>query len=199
MSNLYSVGHMNQLADSLEKAGFTSDDVTKLKQYDNLAGIRALLYGHAKLEIIEHIIDLDTKPFIPEGWSVKPEDQIASRVTGTWKFDPKKIMLHLSKNQQNDKCIEGNKLKKELAKMQVLGANALDYLLAHKELIPEDWKKDEKGNIRYIFFWGTIYRDSYGNLYVRFLYFRYGLWLWVYGWLDDDFFGYSPSAVLASN
>ena len=37
MSNLYSVGQMNQLGDSLEAEGFTADDVTKLKQYANLA------------------------------------------------------------------------------------------------------------------------------------------------------------------
>jgi len=50
MSNLYSVGQMNQLGDSLEAEGFTADDVTKLKQYANLAGIKAVLNGTAKIK-----------------------------------------------------------------------------------------------------------------------------------------------------
>jgi len=39
-----------------------------------------------------------------------------------------------------------------------MNANVLDYLLAHPELIPEDWKN------KYVFFWGTIYRYSSGGL-----------------------------------
>ncbi|KKU12457.1 MAG: hypothetical protein UX18_C0023G0002 [Candidatus Azambacteria bacterium GW2011_GWC2_45_7b] len=42
MSTLYSIGHMNQLADALEKAGFSVEEVTKLRKYD-LGTIKAVL------------------------------------------------------------------------------------------------------------------------------------------------------------
>lgn len=49
MSSNHSVGAMNQLADALDNAGFTSDDVTRLKQFNNLEGIKDLIYGRAEL------------------------------------------------------------------------------------------------------------------------------------------------------
>ena len=39
-----------------------------------------------------------------------------------------------------------------------LNANVLDYLIAHQDLIPDSWRRDEKGNARRIFFRGTIYK-----------------------------------------
>ena len=75
--------------------------------------------------------------------------------------------------------------------MPVLNANVLDYLLAHRELIPEEWK----GNA--IFFWGPIYRLSGGDLCVRCLYWDDDAWHWGYCWLDDGWGGYYPAAVCA--
>jgi len=75
----------------------------------------------------------------------------------------------------------------------------LDALLENQELIPESWKKDEQGNTRYIFFWGTIYRrGSGGRLYVRSLCFHDGGWFWYCICLDYDFCGLYPAAVSAS-
>ncbi len=146
----------------------------------------------------DHVIDLDTKPFIPEGWSIRPEDQILSRARGLWAFDPTQVRFFVSQNQRSGRYIQGHRLKEELADISVLPANVLDYLLAHKELIPEYWKRDENGNTRYIFFWGTIYRSG-GNLYVRYLYFNRGGWGWGWGylWLGLDFGSNSPSVVRA--
>lgn len=49
MSTLYSIGAMNQLGDALEKAGFSPDDVTKLKQYSKLEKVLDLLHGRAEI------------------------------------------------------------------------------------------------------------------------------------------------------
>ena len=49
MSSLYSIGAMNQLGDALEKAGYTPDDITKLKQSEDLGNIKAVLYGQAQI------------------------------------------------------------------------------------------------------------------------------------------------------
>ena len=104
----------------------------------------------------------------------------------------KKLVLHLSKRQQNGKVIEGYELRKELTKATILNACVLDYLLKHPELIPDSWKG------KFIFFWGTIYRHSDGNLFVRYLLWSGDGGYWIYFWLDDDWYDFNPAAVLAS-
>ena len=49
MSTLYSVGQMNQLGDALEAAGFSPDDVTKLRQYRSLNNLLLVLNGLAEI------------------------------------------------------------------------------------------------------------------------------------------------------
>ncbi len=133
------------------------------------------------------VIDCDADPFVPSGWKMEEHKK-----GGQFVFNPAKVKLHFSPNQQDGKVIEGNKLRKELTNKPVLNACVLDYLLAHPELIPEEWKGE------YVFFWGTIYRDSYGDLYVRCLYFRDGGWDWRCHWLDFDWRGGRPAALSAS-
>jgi hypothetical protein len=41
-------------------------------------------------------------------------------------------------------------------------------------------------------------RNSNGNLYVRYLYWNDGAWNWNNNWLDNDWNGNNPSAVLAT-
>lgn len=111
----------------------------------------------------------------------------------------RKILLHLSTHQQNGKRIKGNELCEELTGKPVLNVNVLDALYDNPDLIPEDWKKDEKGNVLYIFFWRTIYCiPDTGRLYVRFLYFVDGSWRRSYNWLDYDWNVVNPAALLAS-
>ena len=183
MSALYSIGAVNQLADALENSGFSSEDVTKLKQFDNLRGLKDVLNGKAEIKIIERLIDCDVNPFIPNGWSVEEHKK-----GGMFKFNPEKISLHLSKKQKKG-SIGGHDLRKELSDKPVINANVLDYLLAHPELIPEEWKG------KYIFFWGTIYRRSDGGLYVRGLYGDGSKWGWGCRWLDIDFNSGCPAAL----
>jgi hypothetical protein len=113
-------------------------------------------------------------------------------------WDPSKVKLHLSPNQEGDKRIGGNDLRKELEILPVYNANLLDYLLKNPHLIPEDWKVDKNGNRRYIFFWGTIYADSGGDLCVRCLFWYDSGWYWDSYWLGRDWGSRYPAA-LASN
>ena len=139
-----------------------------------------------------HTVDCDVEPFVPNGWKVEEHKK-----GGQLPLDLSKIKLHLLPNQKNDRLIEGNELRKKLVSEPVLNANVLDYLLAH-QLIPEDWKRDAYVNIRFIFFWGTIYRHPYDYLCVRFLCWNGNAWYWSYHWLGCGWDGYSPAAVLAS-
>lgn len=185
MSTTYSVGAMNQLGDALENAGFSTEDVTKLKQFSNLKGFRDVLNGKAEISYPEHLIDCDSTPFIPNGWMVEEHKK-----GGMFKFNPEKTSLYLSKKQKKG-GIGGHDLHKALSDKPVMNANVLDYLLAHPELIPEEWKD------KYVFFWGTIYCDSEGIPSVRCLSWKGSKWNWESYWLISGFY-YGVPAALAS-
>jgi hypothetical protein len=133
------------------------------------------------------IIDLDADPFVPDGWKV--EKHIKG---GQFAFDHAQVKLHLDAGQQGGKSIQGHKLRKRLEKEPVMNANQLDWYLANPQHIPEEWKG------KYVFFWGTIYRNRHGNLYVRYLAWDDGRWGWGSYWLDGDWNGNNPAAVRAS-
>ncbi len=167
-----------------------------------LDGLQRLIEGKS-VEVIptiagavaaDHIIDFDSTPFTPSGWSVLPDtEQLTNRVRGQLKFDSTKVVLHLDDGQKGRKYTEGNNLRKKLADVPVYGAQLLDFYLAYPHLIPEEWKDKE------VFFWGTIYRRSAGGLHVRYLCWVVDRWSWDCHWLDD--FGWdshSPAAVSAS-
>lgn len=99
-------------------------------------------------------------------------------------WNPEDMELYIPENQRKV-YITGHDLRKELGD-NVMNANVLDFLLKNTELIPKSWKKNPKGNIQFIYFWGTIYRDSDDGLYVRCLYFDVGRWQADYDCLDDD-------------
>lgn len=131
-------------------------------------------------------IDCDADPFFPEGWTVEEH-----RRSGRMVWDPKRVSLYLSDRQRGSMMIKGNELRKELASKTVLNANVLDYLLKHPDRIPEEWKD------KYVFFWGTIYRDRDGCLFVRDLFWFGDGWYWDYRWLGGAWDSEDP-AVLAS-
>ena len=184
---------MNQLGDALEAAGFTPDDVTKLRSFSQLGEFNNVLKGNAKIVLVKHVIDCDALPYIPNGWEVRPEDQLLNTVKGQLEWDPTKIALYLSESQKNGKVIKGEKLRKELGNQPILNANVLDFLLAHPDLIPEEWKD------KAVFFWGTTYRGSDGGLCVRCLTWHGSRWLWHCRWLDSDWGEAFPAVVRASS
>lgn len=108
-----------QLGDAFENAGFSTDDVTKLKQFNNLKGLRDILRGKAEIVYPEHLINCDATPFIPSGWSVEEHKK-----GGMLKFNPEKISLYLSKNQKKGN-ISGHDLRKELSGKPAMNANVL--------------------------------------------------------------------------
>jgi hypothetical protein len=135
----------------------------------------------------KHIIDCDKKPNIPfSGWTVE-----SHKKQGKLAWDPSKIELYFSEKQKTG-VILGNDLRKELEDKPVLNASVLDYLLKHQDLIPEEWKG------KYVYFWGTIFRDALGGLFVGCLYWNGGTWNWNYNWLDNDWNEDGPAASLAS-
>lgn len=175
-------------------AGLTIGQVNAIvKKLGGEQGAMQFLRGYSEITVVKHVIDMDAKPLIPyDGWKVEEHKK-----GGQLEWTPTGFRLHLSANQAEHKSIEGYKLRKELANEPVLNANLLDYLLEHPHLIPEDWKVDEQGRTRYIYFWGTIYRVSDVNLSVRYLHWNGGHWKAWYNWFNDVFGVQSPSLLLA--
>lgn len=195
---------MHKLAPTLKalaKAGGTTDHADWIRSGKNAVKLIEFIKGQRKPDKVEfdpHLIDCDVAPFIPKGWVIKPEDQLPGAVGGQLEFDPNKVDLHLDEGQKDGKVIVGNELKGKLAGKPLLKASVLDHLLANTNLIPEAWKTDDQGRTRYIYFWGTVYRGSDGNLYVRYLCWSGGERSWCGRWLDREFAGQDPAAVLAS-
>ena len=204
--------------DRLEAEGFTPDHVTKLGQFGNLAGIKSVLEDLAKIKPVAEdatriitlnpttiVVNLSATPKLPfngaeveqhvgEGWAI-----VEKRADGLY-VNGRKVVLHLSKRQQNGKWLKGYDLRDELTGKPVLNANLLDALADNTHLIAEDWKRDKDGNIRYIFFWGTTYRrPGTGSLCVRYLSFGGGAWARRCHWLGRGWRGDDPAALLASN
>jgi len=134
--------------------------------------------------VVNHIIDLDKNPFVPEDWKV--EEHIKG---GELEWDPAKVALYLSEEQQGDKMIQGHQLREELKGKPVYNANLLDYLLKNPQLIPGEWECEA------VFFWGTIYRDQDNSLCVRCLNWSGVGWYGDHSWLDYEFIAANPAAV----
>lgn len=169
------VSQAAELKLAFRRNGWNNAEIKTLSEGDTLAYVLKVIKGQAEIKMIEHLIDCDVAPFIPDGSSVEEHKK-----GGMFKFSPEKISFYFSKKQKKG-SIEGNDLRKELANYPVLNANVLDYLLDHPKLIPEEWK----GKV--IFFWGTIYRDSAINLSVYCLLWYGFEWRRNYVWLNDDF------------
>jgi len=112
--------------------------------------------------------------------------------------DGRKVILHQSKRQKDGNVIQGHEFREELSGKPVLHPNIMDALLEYPSFIPEDWKKDENGNTRFIFFWAVIFRGAVGGLFVRYFCWGDGRWGRGCDWLDDDWGGDDPAALLAS-
>lgn len=169
------------------RAGYTNADIKRMCEGDNLVRLLPAVRGLTEVVIKKHLIDLDADPFVPDGWQVEKH-----RPGGQFEWDPAKVELYLSSEQQPGKWIRGDKLRQELENRPVFNANLLDFLLAHQELMPEKWKG------KHMFFWGTIYRRVGGGLDVRFLCWGRQRWDWYCHWLDGGWDVDDPAAVLAS-
>ena len=185
------VGQANEIKLALRREGdWTNEEVKMLCERQGfLRQVREALLGRAEIKAVKYMVDLDSVPYVPDGWSVEEHQK-----GGVIEWDVAKVMLHLDEGQKDGKVIEGHKLRKKLAKLSPYNANMLDFLLKeeNQHLIPEEWK----GKV--VFFWGTIYRHSDGSLYVRYLYWNGDRWDWSYSWLGNDWDSDYPALVPAS-
>lgn len=183
------VGLAHKVCLAAEAQGYTPELLNALAEHPSLLGeLRKVQLGLSEIKPNPLAIDCDADPLLPNrGWRVEEH-----RKCGVIVWDSAKVGLYLSKHQKGDESIEGNKLRKELVDKFVLNANVLDYLLAHPDLIPGDWRGTA------IFFWGTIYGDSFSNRYVRCLRWDGRRWGQDHSWLGSAFCSRYGPAVVAS-
>ena len=183
------VGQAHELEMAMNRVGGWNSALVKLLSTgDKLAELRDVLLGKSEIKEAEPVIDCDANPFVPNGWTV--EEHIKG---GMLKWTKSLIALFFADGQKNGKCIVGNELRKVLKDQKVLNANLLDFLYKHPKFIPEEWKG------KCVFFWGTIYRNSDGYLYVRYLFWNGDRWDWDYYWLGSFWNDVrNPAAVRAS-
>ena len=146
---------------------------------------------------IDRTEPFDPAKFIGDGWTIEEQDERSLALAEINLTD----VLFNTTLQKGEKTIVGTEKQKRLKEENCirLDAGIFHTLWNNQHLIPEKWKEQTNGNTTFIFFDGTILRDSGGDLYVLYLFWLGGEWYWNYDWLDDDFDANLPSAVLASS
>lgn len=155
----------------------------ELLAYLAACNVRDTLFEKSKTIFRKNIVDCDSLPFVPFGYSVEEH-----RKGGNFEFNSAKFSLYFSSSQDNG-GICGHDLYKELSDKQLWNANALDYFLQFPELIPKEFKMLK------VFFWGTIYRNCLGSLYVRCLEQSASGWIWSFRWLGSNFNHDCPAMI----
>lgn len=179
------VGLAHKLCLALEAQGFTPELLNALAENTSLLGdLRRVQLGLSEIKPVAHAIDCDADPFLPKDTEVEQHKK-----GGTIIWDAKRASLYRYSLQKRVVGIEGVALRRVMTDLSVLNANVLDYLLKNPHLIPEEWKSKD------VFFWGTVYRSSLGDLWVRYLYWNGYRWIGHYRLLIDQFGCDSPAAL----
>ena len=145
---------------------------------------------------INRSMPFDPSSFIGEDWSIDEQDE---RSLELMEVNMTKVCLETMLTS-DETVINGEKKLKRLKEAGYirLDAKVFQILWENQYLIPERWKEKINGNIQYIFFDGTVLRNSSGNRSVLCLCWLGDEWHWGVGWLDSDWDANAPSVVLAS-
>lgn len=150
------VSQAHELKMAFRRAGWSNKEIKTLSEGSVLSDVLKVIKGYAQIIPIEHFIDTDKTPHIPLLCSIEEH-----RTSGLLKFDPDVVTLYLEEEQKKRNGIDGDILRQKLSDKQVMNANVLDYLLENPGLIPKEWERKR------VFFWGTIYKNCEGDLFVR--------------------------------
>jgi hypothetical protein len=143
--NKIGMGLIPVTVDSFHKSFFTS-----------------LLNGvlHIKELCQSRVVDSNKLPFVQKGVWV---DKHIGNGDVVWHKNKFAKLLYPLESQKEEDLITGIDFQKEIMQRPVMNATVLDWLLENPSCIPSEWKGKK------IFFWGTIYRDGYDELFVRYL------------------------------
>jgi hypothetical protein len=178
---------------------WSNEGIKKLSKGTILSQVLDVLYGRSVIMPVEKKSSDTESDLMAVDYSIAP-----SLVNLKIKAHPKRkdiVEYDLSKTERvltlrpGESRISGYENLKRLKATgkTPLDVRVLEELLKHPELIPEEWKNGVT------YFWGTIFCDSDGNLYVACLRRNGDRWDWSCDWLDGDWNGCEPAACLASS
>lgn len=170
------VGLAAKIKQALARNGITSTAVLDwLASGDNVARVREVQLGHADITYPEHTIDLE-----PSHSLYSAQQMWITETTGGGKFrwNPEQVRLYQSKDQSRKGGMTLAALRCEIFNTRGLGefsVSALDYLLEHQVLIPEE----ARGTI--VLCTGTVFSEMRLNLECI-CSMHYDCDKWVRGW-----------------
>ncbi len=169
--------------------------------------ITKVIIGKPKTIKIDRTKSSDPKS-VNDGLTIVKDETDTRSMTLT-KVDLTKIRFE-TMLKEGETFVTGEERLKRLKKRghTRLDARIVQTLIENKHLIPESWKKKVNGDIRYIYFDGTVFRDPIDRRGILCLYWSGRSWSRSYGWHDGWWFlGFKflshnlgancPSAVLA--
>ena len=119
---------------------------------------------------LTHLVDLNVRPFVPVGYSVKEHKKGGI-------LEIEELCLYFSKGAKTVRDVLS-----ETEKERITNANFLDYLLLNNRLISTSWRKYS------LLFSGTIYQNLNEEIFVRRLYLENELWRWNFCSLEEVFY-----------
>jgi hypothetical protein len=136
--------------------------------------------------------NIDPKPYA-DLWS------IAENWNNTEIHDVSQLSLFLHP-MQLDGPMRGNNLFEFFKEknIPVINASVWEYFKSNQSEIPESWKYSSNNGAQYIFFWGTIDRSPSGDLYVRYLAWSGGNWLFSNFLLSGNWHEDFPALVVGN-
>jgi hypothetical protein len=150
-----------------------------------LKEIQDILFGNDRNKLVTHVINCNSRVFIPENWKLIPEsDQPGNRIRSKLLWTSKTVSLYRAPEQQTKlKYSDAKNIFEKLSSNRLPGAQILDYLLKpeNQHLIPKKWKKCN------VFFLGTFYFEDQSNPCVRKLFWDGCCWNWGFYSLKRGF------------
>ncbi len=102
---------------------------------------------------LAHAIKLDQ-------WPIATDQLVpfSHKGQGLFVWDPSKIKIFKPREmlEGSRTKITGESMQRRAVRRNPCNANILDHLLAHPELIPEEWRKYMR-----VHFWGTLYKNEF--------------------------------------
>lgn len=146
-----------------------------------------------------NLITMDTTPFDPKvfigpGWSIVDDDERANALR---EIDFSKIIFETTL-LEGEKYVKGEdrlrRLKSILHRIR-LGAVSFKNIWGNRHLIPDVFREKINGNIRFLFFDGSILQDSTGRRHSLCMWADGSGWHWTLLPLAHKFTASSPSVT----
>jgi len=168
-----------------------------------------IIIGEPRILRVNRSQPFNPATFIGEGWTIWKGPADGDGLSGDEEQDSKSLALtEIDITRiQFDACLEegeswvnGEERQKRLKKAgrPQLDLKVLQVFWENQALIPEASKRMANGNVRYMYFTGTVLRSPYGSRYILYLYYDVGRWGWDVHFLGHGFSVSHPSVVLAS-